>query len=401
MNCIGTERYAVYAVLGGLQGWYMLADMGIGISLQNHMSEQRARGESSESHLAAAALLSLVLLILFIGLLYLISPWAAPLILKKFTFLSREEQLRDFLVVGVLSICVGIGSTAYKIWYAEQKGYLANIMPAVASVTSMGLIMFIAQSSASDKLFWSMVASIAPLALFPTVAFCVQTAGSFSKIFSLGPEIVTPLLKRAVKFWLFGIMAAGVLQIDYIIMSQFLQPHDIVRYNLGNKIFALIFFVYNAVILALWPVCAEAIACNSWHIVKQVVRRYIAIGFGLVSVATVLFLRFMPDIVALLSPRERVEISANLILLLGIYYLVRVWTDTFAMVLQSMSYLRPFLLFVPLQAALSIVLQWLLGRQLGISGILLGLVSSFLLTVSWALPTVIYKKRRNEKLLWV
>lgn len=395
MNSLGGERYAVCAVLGGLQGWYMLADLGIGISLQNHISERRARGESSEAYIAAAALISLLLLLMFGGGLLLISPWLGPVILKGFAFLGKEEQVRDFLVVGVLSVCVGIGSAAYKIWYAEQKGYLANIMPALASLTSLGLIMLLARSTHVDRLFWSLVATIAPMALFPTLAFSWQALRSLKAIPAMDRHVVRPLLTRAGKFWFFGIMAAGVLQIDYVIMSQFLTPHDIVRYNLGNKIFSLIFFVYNAVILALWPVCAEAIAQNSWDKIKGIIKKYISIGFALVVVATLALLQFMPQVMTMLSPREQVEIPLTLILLLGGYYLVRVWTDTFAMVLQSMSYLRPFMLLVPLQAALSIGLQWLFIRQVGVSGAVLGLIGSFLLTVSWVLPVIMYKKARS------
>lgn len=396
MNSLGSERYAVCAVLGGLQGWYMLADLGLGVSLQNHISERRTRGEDSNAFVAAATLLSFLLLGLFIGGLYFLSPWLGPFLLRGFSFLGKDEQVRDFFIVGMLSICVGIGSTVYKIWYAEQKGYLANLLPATASLVSLGLIIFVARAELADRLYWSLVALFAPLAIFPMVAFLWQCKDCLRVGLAMDYRIISPLLTRALKFWFFGIMSAGVLQIDYVIMSQFLKPQDIVLYNLGNKIFSLVFFVYYAVILALWPVCAEAITRNSWETVYNYIKKYVAIGFILIVVASLLLLQWMPEFMTVLSPRELVVIPLPLILLFGGYYMVRVWTDTFAMVLQSMSYLRPFWIIVPFQAGLSVLLQCLLIPRYGVYGVVMGLTGSFLMTVTWVLPRVFFARFKQN-----
>src|SRR3954451_20467043 len=45
IQSLGIESYAVFALLYGLAGWYLLADFGLGFSLQNLISERRQRGE--------------------------------------------------------------------------------------------------------------------------------------------------------------------------------------------------------------------------------------------------------------------------------------------------------------------------------------------------------------------
>lgn len=392
MKSIGSEQYAVCAVLGGLQGWYLLSDLGIGVSLQNHISELRAKNESYQGFIAATGLLALLLFFIFAALLFVITPFVAPVILKKFEFLSQVQKSANFLVVGVLSILFSIGGISYKIWYAEQKGYLANLLPAVASVASLCWLILLSHSQATDKLFWSLVASFAPIAIIPILVLIRKTAAALTCEESIDPRIVRPLLKRALKFWGFGIMAAGVLQIDYIMMSQFLKASDIVVYTMCTKVFGLLFFVYNAVILAIWPVFAEAIATGNWDTVKRKTKLYILLGMGLMALSTAALVLFMPFVVSVLSPKERIEVPASLILVFGLYYMVRIWTDTYAMVLQSMSFLRPFWVFVPFQALLSVSLQWILIPIMGLHGVLFGLIGSFLLTVTWALPVVTYRQ---------
>lgn len=392
MKGIGAEQYAVSAVLGGLLGWYMLADMGVGISLQNHISERRARNEPYQGLVAAAGVVAMLLLLVSLGLLLLCTPFFATTILKQFTFLSPTQKTADFLVVGVMSILFCIGGIGYKIWYAEQKGYLANLMPAVASVVSLCWLLLVTRSQTADKLFWCLVANFAPLALLPFIALVCKTYAAAKSGESINRQMFRPLLTRALKFWGFGIMAAGVLQIDYIMMSQFLPAHDIVVYTMCAKVFGLFFFVYNAVVLAVWPVFAESIAAGNWGVVKRKTRQYILLGTGLIVAGTVALVPFMPLVVSVLSPNERIEIPVAVILMFGLYFVIRVWTDTYTMVLQSMSFLRPFWICVPFQALFSIAFQWYLIPRYGVCGVLLGLTGSFVLTASWFLPVMTCRK---------
>lgn len=396
MAALGSGHYAVYALLGSLQGWFLLADFGVGVSLQNYISENRARQEEYDTYVTTTAVIVLVLLFLGILLLYIFSPLLAPLLMQGFTSLDHQTMTRIFFITGIFMSLTAMGGVAYKIWYAEQKGYLSNLFPAIASLVSLVCIWAVTHIDGIDKLYWSLVASFAPLGIFPLIALIHQTssaAGRSSKLFDI--NVTRLLLKRGGKFWFFSLMAAGVLQIDYILLSQFIDARNIVVYNLSTKIFSLVFFIYNALLLAIWPLSAEAIARNSWGVVTRFAKKYILIGFVMVVFATLLLIWLMPYIVSILSPKEQIIIPVSFIMLLGIYFMIRVWTDTYATLLQSMSCLRPFWLFVPLQAAASLTLQWVLIPKIGIYGVIFGIIGSYLLTVTWALPRVFYKMARN------
>lgn len=392
---LGTDQYAVYAVLGGLQGWYLLADLGIGNSLQNHISERRALKHQYEDLVVTAGVIAISLMLLSIGLIYVSSPVLAPVIMPGFSFLGEIEKNSQFFIVGLISITSCAGSVIYRIWYAEQKGYLANILPAVASLISLAAVVFVSRSFLEHKLYWSLMAAFAPAAVLPMVALLHRVVRGLLRSKSVKRDVMWLLVKRGLKFWLTAIMAAGVLQVDYVIMARYLSANEIVLYNLTAKIFALVYFMYTSILNAIWPLCAEAIARNFWSEVIGYVKRYIFIGFVLICGSTSLLVFLMPQVVALLAPGKVVTVPVIFIVLVGGYNAIRIWSDTFAMVLQSMSYLRPFVIYIPVQAFITIVLEMFFAPRFGVNGIVYGLVISFLLTSVWILPWCVFRRRKS------
>jgi O-antigen/teichoic acid export membrane protein len=394
LGALGLKDYSIFALLTGLQGWFTLADLGVGSSVQNYVSEARARGGEVAGLLMTARLLAVVLLLGAIGLLYAASPYIAPLLFKAFPALSEQERTTLFFVAGALSIGYGAGNIVYKIWYAQQRGYLSNVVPAVAAVIGLAGVMFSPEIAARWRLLYSLVAFIGPTALLPLGVLLVQLWRGRRRVSA--PLPWWSVCRRAAGFWVFALMGIITLQTDYIVLSQLLAPRDIATYALASKVFGFIFFVYNALILALWPVLTELIVHGRWIEVSAYLRRYISIGASFVAVCTLALLWFMPYAIAVLAPRQGITVSSALIILMGVYWVVRVWADTFSILLQSMNVIRPFLVLVPIQAVLSCALQWTLAPRFGLRGIVLGLTGSFVLTVLWGLPVVAFRRFRRE-----
>jgi O-antigen/teichoic acid export membrane protein len=398
MDSLGLENYAVFVLLTGLTGWFMLADMGIGSSVQNFISEARGRGQSYDDLIFASGLLAALMLFVTVIAMYFISPYLAPLLLKNFTFLNESEGIKLFFLTGALSIGMGVGGIVYKIWYGEQKGYLSNIVPAIAAVVGLIGLLLVRQTPVESRLTFSLAAFTAPLAFIPLGVLLVKQWRVIRLTNGLEYPLakfhgtIRRLLKRGMQFWFFALMAAGVLQIDYIVMSQFLFAHDIAAYYISSKVFGLAFVVYSAILAALWPVFAESIAKQEWGLVQRYLRKYLALGLSFMFVCTLSLIWLMPVAVEILAPKENIIIPFGFILLLGFYHLIRVWTDTFAMVLLSISHMKPFWIYVPIQAILSFVMQWVLVPSYGLYGVVLGLIASFIFTVSWALPLATWKK---------
>ena len=389
---LGIEHYAIFVLLTGLVGWSLLADMGIGISVQNHISESRAARQSSEDLIYTSAILAVFLMFLTILILYFVSPYVATMLLSKFSSSSELEKTNLFFYTGALSIIASVSGISYKIWYAQQKGYLSNIVPALGSIIGFLCLLVVQESPVENRLFLSLVSFILPSACLPLIAMVMQLINCKLKYSEFAfIATVRKLMTRALRFWLFALLATAVLQIDYIVISQFLNASDIAAYYLATKIFGLAFFVYTAVLSAVWPIFAESLANGEWGSVKRYLKKYIVAGIIFMLFCTIVLIWSMPKAVQILAPKANIDIPISLIILLGLYQIIRVWTDTFTVVLQSMSYLRPFWVFVPFQVVVNIGLQWFLVPLYGLHGVVFGLIASFSLTVGWALPLSVYK----------
>lgn len=386
LSGLGSQQYAVFAVLSSLVGWYALTDFGAGTSVQNYISEQRAKGKGYSSYIVAVAVATLAMLVLETVLLYFVSPYLGSAILGEFKFLGSAEKTRLFFVSGALYLVASLGGIVFKIWYAEIRGHLSNIVPALSAVLGLAATWMVMRSSVHDKLLLGLIAFITPLALISTLAFGKNAARAASRCATIQPGVFREIRNRAGRFWLLYLMHAAVVNCDYIIMSQYLPAKEIVGYNIAFKIFAFSAFFYTSLYAALWPNFTEAISRGDWAGVKKTLYRSILFSTLLIAVFTVLGYTFMPNLVALLSPNEQITVPPNFILLLGTYHVVIAWVHGFGIPLQSMSDIRTLLIWTPIQAILSICLQIMLVSYLGIYGITLGMLLSFLLTMAWVLP---------------
>lgn len=388
---VGTQGYALFALMTGLTSWFFLADGGMGTSLQNHISEHRAQGKSYRPFLVSTAVVSVGLLFVTVLLLYLLSPWLSRVIFRNMNFLTPDQKGRIFFSCSLLLTGFAIGGIAYRIWYGEQKGYWANAVNTLAAITSLGAIWWTSRLPVDERLFWSAIAYLGPNALF---ALC-SLIWKITRLEAAGPTDSRPvyreLMERSFRFWLLSLITAAVLNMDTLMISQFLPPGEIVVYSVTVKIFEPVYFVYNAVLLALWPVFAEAIARNTWETVLSQARKTILIGVAFMGGAVLLLALGMPYIARMISPSEAVVIPTGFVLFYGAYQIIRVWTDTFGMILLSKNDLLPFWIFTPAQALINFLLQYFLTPKYGIFGVIAGLVGSYLLTVSWAFPLRIFR----------
>lgn len=393
IDAVGVDQYAVFALLLALTGWLALVDFGLGASLQNYISECRVKGGSDASYRLAALVLLLASFVGFVFLAWLAAPYLGPLYLKGARALPEKAKTELFFMASLFAIASGIGATSYKIWYANHKGYWSNLLPAVLAVAALGGVWLIGQGNLENKLIWIVAVWMGLNGLIPLVLLVALTLGDWHEA-QLTRCSISALLHRGGHFFYFGILATITLQVDYLILSQTMSNRDVVVYNMATKIFGILFFFYNALLFALWPVFSELLARGDWARVFSHIKWHIVGGMVLMLTGTALLVIEMPRVVSLLSPQGQVIIPVSLIFLLGLYQMIRVWSDTFALVLNCMSMLKPFFVLVPIQAALSVILQIAGASWLGLDGLVMGNIASFLLTVVCGLPWYIRRYHR-------
>jgi len=398
MDELGVEGFAAYSLIIGLIGWYGLLDLGTPTSAQNYISESRAKNVPYQIYVTALFIVMGSIAIVAVIALFFIGPLMAHVLLIKFTFLSDIQKNQSFISLGICSIFLTMGAVVYRVWYAEQIGYFVHLLQSVSMVISVAIIYWVMHSNVSDKYVWAIIGSQAPMAVLPVVAWinCVQRRWEFDYV--LIKQAIKLIFLRAWRLWFFNIAAVVVLQLDLIVLSQFVDAKQLAMYALCSKLFLTVGLLYGVVLQAYWPVCTELCAKNKWDEIYKFIRRYLISSFALIIVATLVIIALREEIVMFFSPNQPFELPIWLIVIFGVSYLIRAWTDIFAVILQSMSQMNMLLVMAVAQAVFNVSIQLMLVPIIGVYGALIGVTLSFLLTVSWGLPRkVIFFSKQGVK----
>jgi len=393
LSYLGVENYAIFAVIVSLEGWFLLSDFGMGSSIQNFLAEKRALNEPLTPTLQATTYIVLTLFSLVFPLILMIIPILGPFLLGNLVDNYSFDTRNLLFLAGSFYFLLALTNVGYKALFAYQKGHLVHILQGAATLISMGLTLLLRYFYEGEyKLFYILLATASIPALISfSVFFHLFLKRSHFALPSF--EMIKMILSRSFRFWLLALLSAFALLIDYFIMARTLSSKDIVIYNVLSKIFAMVFVSFHAVLDAFCPTSSGLLTQLRWDEVHLLVKKSYSIGSLFVIVATTLVLIFSTTIGKLLLP-DSLILSEFTILLFGLHTLIRVFADSYAMVLHSMSFFSPFFIFLPLQALLSGICQYFLSLKFGINGILFGLMISFLFSVSWGLPREYYRQKR-------
>lgn len=379
---LDVNDYAVFILISSLLVWFMLTDLGLGFALQNKISKLKAKGKDYEKFIVNVFLNGFFIVFLFVIVSLILSYTLIPEYLEKYT--KDQNYHYEFLLSAILMVCIGVFGMVYKVWYALGKGYWSSILPAIGTLITYLLLQVLLEFNIQSLLIVFFVYFF-PLAFLP-LFFFIKTLINLRKKITFDVEYIASLLKSAKGFLFFGFMSALVLNVDFFIASQFLPPNQIVQYHTLLKLFTFGLFLYSAYLMAVWPIFSEKIENRQSQFIVEMLKSFIPVGMVFIIVFTLLLVFFGSHIYTYLIKNMDFEVSKAIVVMFGLYFLIRVWTDTFAMVLQSGNNLKPLLKSVPIQAVLSISLQIILVSYFQIYGLLLALILSFLLTVAWYLP---------------
>lgn len=397
---LGVDGFGAWAVITGLLAWFMLADLGLGAALQNYISAQRVAASTEELEArtivtmrAAIGFLCRMTALLWL-LLAIASPWAGPFLLEGFAKISSIDAAIAFFIFGAIAIAVGASSIALKICFAEHRGYLAHFATAGGAVLGLAGLVLVAHIAPYHRLSWALFANYSPV--FCLSAFLLYRRLKYSSLVATERRhILRPLLSQAGHFLLFSSLSALVLNIDFIVLARTVSPGEVATYAVFVKIYGLVFFIFSSVLQAYWPLSAEAFQRGDTSRLRALMTR--CIGFGVLTIigASIALLVLHEHIADVLAPGRNLVLPSNLILYFSVYWVLRVWSDTFSTIVLSAGRAMFLCKIVPIQAILSVGLGAWGANHYALPGFMLGMSASFVLTVMWILPFYVRRLMRQ------
>lgn len=383
--------YAAFAIVVSLGPWVSLLNFGLPNTAQNEIAQRRAKGESFEA-LRQTAVNAAVFGALGLGLL----SWPLSEALRH-TVLSGYENLS---AIGIALMCYGLGlnglgMVANQVLFALHKNFWPNVMPGIQSLATTILLLSI-HATGRSGLAWAAASFAVPAALS---FFILAAAAQARPARGIDTALLIEALRHSRSFLLLSFLSAATLSVDYVVMARLLTGPDVLEYSLSGKVFAVLLSVHAVLIATSWTSLSDAHYQGKAWLMRQRLSRLLMAGMGAVLIPTVAILVWRQEIFALISGRHGFAVSDRLLAVWVLYLVLRVWCDTFALAHMSAGRLALLNGYIPVQAAVSIGAQVLLGQRYGSVGVMLGLCASFVVTAAWILPLRFLQQTRSVHVL--
>jgi O-antigen/teichoic acid export membrane protein len=393
---LGNEGYGLMTTISAVVAWLQFANLGIGLGLQNALTEETARGNAqAQKQLVSTAVFSL----LAIGLVLMVAGLIAfPQVQWTRLFPPTTSRFTTEIPWTVLVVFLGFVSTIVlgfvnPIYAARLELHIGNIQTLVISVcTLLGTLVAVHNH-------WGLIGVVSCTIGLTAV---MQWAFAIWVLYGRGLSEIRPTLsqftrtaahrlyKTGIEFFIMGLCNIAFFGIDSFLIARFLTIDRVTPYSVAQKIFLHTDGILGVMTASLWAAYGNAKAQGDYAWIRRThgkMLRIFAAAYGIVGIVAIFFGH------SLLGWWVGRAAAPGTILIVGVglYFCVRSWTSLHAFLLNGLNVIRPQVWCLATTAVFAVGLDLLLIKRLGPLGLAVGGFIAFILTGAWYLPYLAYK----------
>ena len=354
-----------------LTPWIGLVNFGLPVILQNRISLFRSENKDVNQIVQHSHDLSVFVLIILIALSLLV-----------FIFFNAFD---NFLMLAViLSLVI---NSLIQLYSSILYGFLLNDYPNhVPFLTNLILLFsflalkkFISVQHAVGLSYLISTLAIGFFLLFRVVRiqkFRFTINFSFFRIYSNDMFSMSKIV----------ILSNVVTALDFYFISRFDSPTALFNYSFLNKIFLFAITFQSILIANYWTRFADYFYMLERKKFLHLLKMILGGSLGFVFIILVSFFLLQDYIYEFLASGKNIKIEINFVLLVFLIFLVKVFANVFASILQAMGKFDNMFNYVFVQAMVALGLQVMLGWLYGAYGVLFAIIVSYLITAVWYLP---------------
>jgi len=378
---LGAERYGIWMTISTLLAWLSLADIGLGNSLTNAVSEAYASDcrDLARIHIASVFWMLCLVSAGFAGLFAIFwrsIDWISLLNVKS--AVARAEigpAIAITLAIFLLSFPLSIIA---RVLCAYQESAVANFWAAGGSLASLagiilathlklGLIPLIAAFSASSLV----ITAASGIWLFGFHKPWLRPAISAVRL-----ESIKTLTTLGGMFFIVQIAALLIQQTDNLIIAHYLGVQAVTPYSVTWRLFSCSTLVQALLLQSLWPAYAEAFARNDGAWIRKTFRFSLLSGLFITVLMVIPIMIFGAVIIRRWVSPEAVP-SQMLLILMGIWSIISGVVQSIMCMLNGLGELKVQMTFGVVTAVANIGISIWLVHYLGIEGVILGTLISY------------------------
>ena len=394
---LGNEGYGLMTTISAVVAWLQFANLGIGLGLQNALTEETAKGNAqAQKELVSTAVFSL----LGIGLILAIAGLSAfPYVDWQRVFPPTTSRFTTEIPWTVLVVFLGFDSAMVlgfvnPIYAARQELHVGNIQVLIISVlTLLGTLVAVHNR-------WGLIGVVSCSIGFTAL---MQWAFAIWVLYGRGISAIRPqisqftrkaahrLYKTGIAFFIMSLCNVAFFSIDSFLIARFLTIDQVTPYSVAQKIFLHTDGIIGVITGSLWAAYGHAKAQGDYAWIQRTHAKMVkmfVLAYGAIGLMAIFFGHW-----ALGWWVGRAAAPAT-ILIAGVaaYFCVRSWTSLHAYLLNGLNVIRPQVSCLTATAVLTVGFDLLLINRLGPLGLAVGGFIAFSLTGAWFLPYLASKE---------
>lgn len=397
---LGNEGYGLLIVIISVVGWIQFSNLGLGLGLQNALTEQTALDNKQ----AQRELVSTTFFVLLgIGLsLTLLTVMVFPHVnwLSLFPPSSGRFAAEIPRAVAVALGCFILALTwgfIQPIYAARQELHIYNLQALFANAAS--LIALFAAVKLDTGLLGVAVANIGVNALC-AAAFALWT------VFGRGTPEIRPswsyvrssaaksVFRTGLGFLVLQVCTVIAFQSDAFLIAQFLSAEQVTPYSVGQRVFAQLIGLLGIITAPIWPAFGNAKALGDVLWIRSIYRRVNTYSTASYTVAFVVMALAGHALFVFWVGKASAP-PTILICAIGLHYFLIQWSNTHSIMLNGLGVIGKQTYVFVAHAALVLLLNIYFVQKFGPIGLSLGGGLSYLAINAWYLPLLFNRTMRK------
>lgn len=401
LGYLNAYEYGVWLTLSSILMWINYLDIGLGNGLRNKLAEALALGDTKKGQIYVSTTFFLLTgLMCAIYLIYYLSQlffdWRQILNVSSSNISANLNSLVSlvFAFFCITFILKFIGN----IYLAKQLSVVNDLFILSGNIISAITIYILTLTTKGDISKVAIVFSAAPIIVY-IIAFPITFWGEYRclmpRLSAVKLEYAKELMGLGVQFFIIQIACLLVFATSNILIAQLCGPEEVTPYNIAFKYFSVITMGFTIIITPFWSAATDAFVKNDYLWIKESIRNMIFVWLTFFAITIVLIL--VSNWVYYLWVGMKIPFSLSL--LMGIYVSISNWNSLFAYFINGIGKVRLQLYCSIVTGIIFIPLALVLGRNLGVCGIVLAMC--LVLSISAFFLPYQYQKIMNRKAIGV
>jgi O-antigen/teichoic acid export membrane protein len=387
IHYVNPTRYGIWLTLSSIVGWFYFFDIGLGNGLRNKFAEAIASGktELARTYVSTTYAILTVIIAIVLFIFFCINPF-----LNWAKILNTPADMADELSILALIVfsffCLEfVLQLVTIILTANQQPAKASLFGFLGNLLSLCIIFLLTKTTSGNLIYLGTIFSVTPVLVLvaSSLWFYTHSYKQFApSIKFVKFHFARDLMGLGIKFFVIQIAAIILYQTSNIIIAHLFGPEQVTPYNIAYKYFGVITMTFSIIMLPLWSAFTEAWTKKDITWIKNTVNKLILI-WGLIAISVIIMFVFSTFIYRLWVGKEiKVPISVSAVM--AAYVVINGWCGIFSQFLNGVGKIKLQLYVGIVGALINIPIAIMLGKHLGIYGVILSTVILGTINAIWS-----------------